>query len=70
MRNYNQPFSIDQKLQAMRPYIDLELFNRSIDYRRKVIFSFKEQERALQQLKDEFAEPSVREDYDCVLGYN
>lgn len=70
MHNGKQQFSIDQKLQAMRPFIDLELFNRSIDYRRKVIFSFKQQERMLQQLKDEFAEPCVREDYDCILGYN
>ena len=51
MNNVKQQFSIDQKLQAMRPFIDLELFNRSIDYRRKVIFSFKQQERMLQQGK-------------------
>ena len=70
MNNVKQQFSIDQKLQAMRPFIDLELFNRSIDYRRKVIFIFKQQERMLQQIKDEYAEPSIREDYDCILGYN
>ncbi|WP_372765791.1 hypothetical protein [Pseudoalteromonas sp.] len=57
MRNAQQQFSIDQKLKAMRPFIDLELFYRSIDYRRKVIFSFKQQERILQQLKEEYAEP-------------
>lgn len=70
MNNVKQQFSIDQKLQAMRPFIDLELFNRSIDYRRKVIFSFKQQERMLQQIKDEYAEPSICEDYDCIIGYN
>ena len=70
MRNENQHFSIDQKLHAMRPYIDLALYNQSIDYRRKVILSFKQQERALQQLKNEFSQPNVTEDYDCILGYN
>ena len=73
MQNSKQSFSIDKKLQAMRPFIDVELYYQSIDYRRKVIFSFKQQERMLEQLKQEFSEqeaPKKDDEFDCVLGYN
>lgn len=73
MSKFNNAFSIDKKLQAMSPFIDMALFNQDIDYRRKVVSAFKQQEQQLQQLRDEYTETNdsnYSDDYDCVLGYN
>ncbi len=73
MNNLNPEFTIDKKLKALQPHIDLKLYYNSIDYRRQIIGLFRQHEAALDTLKKEYNKADADnfdEEYDCVLGYN
>lgn len=74
MHPLNSEFSIDQKLNAIQPYISLSLYYNSVDYRRQLIALIKQHEKACKKLTKQYNQPSVPDvvddEFDCQLGYN